>query len=74
MDRIHVVRKVNEKHVKVFFRENKTGKRLIFTNTCKYCNEAFMSNKKTAKYCCDSHRILAFLDRKKLLKESGWDM
>lgn len=26
-------------------------------NTCKYCNVVFLSNRSTAKYCSDSHRV-----------------
>lgn len=33
--------------------------------TCEYCGKEFQAKRKDAKFCCDSHRVLAHLKKKK---------
>jgi hypothetical protein len=36
-----------------------------YTTVCKYCQKPFNSNRIDRQYCCNSHRVLACLERKK---------
>lgn len=42
----------------------KEGK-LKYERKCLYCMCDFISNRKTSLYCCDSHRVSFFKDKKK---------
>lgn len=50
-------------YLKTDFKKKNT--RLIYERVCAYCGIDFMSNRKTAIYCCTDHRIYAFKKRKR---------
>lgn len=60
----------NGKELKVRLTTKKA--RLKYARVCLYCSADFISNRKTALYCCDAHRVYAFKENKaQKKKEEG---
>ena len=45
-------------------RWRKKRRMILRLNYCKYCKKQFQAMRKDAKFCCDSHRVLAFQKRR----------